>query len=171
MRKWIGAICSILASALTLSFLRIRAFEINLGVIEQGKYSGWELLTNKKVSEWDFASVKWYRIFTWILIVLAILLIVLSILQILANLNVLKISIILTRIGKVSLIALVIISVFTLLANIGIRTEWIDFFKNPSSEALGKIKEALEVGFSLWIISIVNLIIMFCCVIFAKNKK
>ncbi len=178
MKKWIGALCSALAGALSLVFLCIPAFSIEL--IGVKKYSGWKLITNKEVD--DFAkscgldgvtALTWYRIFAWILVVLAIVLIVVAVLQILANLNVIKVPAIIDTIGKYALIALAVVAVLALVANIGIRAEFVDFYKdkNASEATIKKVKEALTVGASLWVVAGINLVAAACANLFAKKAK
>ena len=103
MKKWIGAICSALAGVLSLVFLSLPAFVMDMGVLGEEKFSGWKLLTDKDLGKADMTAVTWYRIFAWILVVLAIVLIVLAVLQILANLNVIKMPEILTTINNYAL--------------------------------------------------------------------
>lgn len=178
MKKWIGALCSALAGVLSLVFLAIPAFSIETLGVE--KYSGWKLLTDKGVD--DFAKVcgmkevtalTWYRIFAWAIVVLAIVLILVAVLQILANLNVIKMPAIIDTVGKFALIALVLVSVCALIANIGVRAEFVDFYKDlKAPEAIIKqVKEALTVGASLWVVAGINLVAAVCANLFAKKAK
>ena len=172
MKKWIGALCSALAGVLSLVFLAIPAFVFGSGSSKES-YSGWEVLTDSDWGKANMTAVTWYRVFVWIVVVLAIVLIVLAVLQILANLNVIKMPAILTTINKVALIALVVVSILALVATFGIRSEFIDPAKDAGlkGDALKKYKEMYNVGASLWVVSIVNLVTAVCANLFAKAKK
>lgn len=171
MKKWIGALCSGLAGVLTLVFLSIPALTADLG--KEFKYSGWKLLTDSDLGKADFTAVTWYRIFAWILVVLAVVMIVVAVLQVLANLNIVKMPAILNTVANYALIGLVVVSVLALVANFGIRADWINLFKEPGmpKEVVKEIKEAFSVGAALWIVSIVNLVVAACANVFARAKK
>ncbi len=166
MKKWIGAICSGLAGVLSLVFLALPAFTTDYGSFG-GKHntSGWEMLTK---GEAELTAHTWYRIFAWILVVLAIVLIVMAVLQVLANLNVIKMPAILAKVNAYALIAIAVVAVLTLVANFGIRSEMIDPIKGK--EAIKAAKEAYSVGASLWIVAIVNVAAAVCGKLFAKNE-
>lgn len=179
MKKFLGAIISGLAGVLSLVFLAIPAFTIDYGVINQ-KYSGWDLLTTKDIAN-DFklmnkdsvVALNWYRIFAWVIVVVAVILIVLAVLQLLSSLNIIKMPAIIDTIAKYALIALAVASILALIANFGLRAEHIDVYKDlgAKGEALKRIKKAYDVGASLWIVSIINLIAAACANVFAKAKK
>lgn len=170
MKKWIGALCSGLAGVLTLVFLSIPAFVMDMGVGKE-KYSGWNILTDKQWKEADLTAVTWYRIFVWILVVLAVVLIVLAVLQILANLNVVKMPAILSKVNAYALIALAIVSILALVANFGIRSEQIDAVKDMfGKEAAKEAKEVYSIGASLWVVAIVNLIAAVMGKVFGKAE-
>lgn len=178
MKKWIGALCSGLAGVLSLVFLAIPAFSIETLGVE--KYSGYKLLNTNDVTDLaklvgkdGVTALTWYRVFAWIVIVLAVVLIVVAVLQILANLNIIKMPAIIDSIGKFALIALVVASVLALVANFGIRAEFIDYYKdnNAPAELVKEIKEALTVGASLWAVAITNFIAAVCANLFAKKAK
>lgn len=171
MKKWIGALCSGLAGILSLVFLAIPAFTMDMGVAEE-KYSGWKLLTDKAIGEADLTAVTWYRIFVWILVVLAVILIVLAVLQVLANLNVVKMPAILSKINAYALIALALVSILALVANFGIRSEQIDIIKDAfGKEAAKEAGEVYKVGASLWVVAIVNLIAAVMGKVFGKAEN
>ena len=168
MKKWIGALCSGLAGALTLIFLALPglAYKINfLGFKESDTTSGWKMLTEGKS---DMTALTWYRIFAWIVVVLAIVLIVLAVLQVLANLNVIKMPEILAKVNNFALIALVLVSILALIANFGIRAEMIK--EMGGKDVLESIGTSVSVGASLWLVSIVNLVAVVCANVFAKAK-
>lgn len=156
MKKWIGAICSAVASVLTFIFLAIPAFVVKeeaFGLTAKTKYSGYKLLTNKDVGDWDYTAVTWYRIFAWVLIILAVVLLVLAVLQILSNLGVVKMPEVVGKVNAYTLIAFAVVAVLALVAVFGIRAEIFD--------ELGiSAKEAKDLGFtvavsvSLWLTSI-----------------
>lgn len=168
MKKWIGALCSGLAGVLTLVFLAIPALTVDLG--KEFKYSGWKLLTDSDLGKADFTAVTWYRIFAWILVVLAIVMIVVAVLQVLANLNIVKMPAILNTVANYALIGLVIVSVLALVASFGIRADWINFFKEPGmpKEIIKEIKEAFSIGAGLWIVAIVNTILAVVDIVMSK---
>ena len=56
MKKWIGALCSALAGALSLVFLCIPALSIEMRG-EKESYSGWKLLTDKTIGESEYTAV------------------------------------------------------------------------------------------------------------------
>lgn len=165
MKKWIGALCSALAGALTLVFLALPGIVTKvLGTTEN--VSGWRMLTEGKA---DMTATTWYRIFAWIMVVLAIVLIVLAVLQILANLNIIKMPEILAKVNNFALIALVLVSILALVANFGIRAEMID--DAGGKDVLKLLDASVSVGASLWLVSIVNLVAAACANVFAKAKK
>ena len=171
MKKWIGALCSGLAGVLTLVFLTMPALTFKM-MGEKESYSGWKLLTDSDIAKADYTAVTWYRIFAWILVVLAVVLIVLAVLQILANLNIVKMPAILSTVGKFALIGLVLVSILALLANIGIRAEMIDEFKDAlGKDAAKEYGKMLKIGASLIVVTVVNLIACVCGNLFAKNEK
>ena len=179
MKKWIGALCSALAGALSLVFLCIPAFVVDFSYAPE-KYSGWKLLNTKDFNEIaevagkeTLTALTWYRVFAWILVVLAIVLILVAVLQILANLNVIKVPAIIDTIGKYALIALAVVAILTLVANIGIRAEMIgEYEKLGAPEAIIKeYKKALSVGASLWVVAGINLVAAVCANLFAKKAK
>ena len=172
MKKWIGALCSALAGALSLVFLCIPALTFEM-MGEKESYSGWKLLTDEAIGKSEYTAVTWYRIFAWILVVLAIVLIVIALLQVLANLNVIKMPAIIDTIGKYALIALAVVAILTLVANIGIRAEMIgEYEKLGAPEAIIKeYKKALSVGASLWVVAGINLVAAVCANLFAKKAK
>ncbi|MBQ7880347.1 MAG: hypothetical protein IJ358_00695 [Clostridia bacterium] len=170
MKKWIGALCSALAGVLSLVFLSLPVFTVDMGTLGSEKTSGWKMLTDKTVGEADITAVTWYRIFAWILVVLAIVLIVMAVLQILANLNVIKMPAILTTINNFALLALVVVSILALVANYGIRSEQIDMVTDAFGKEAGKeAAKAYGVGASLWVVTVVNAIAAVCANVFAKK--
>lgn len=170
MKKFLGAIISGLAGVLSLVFLSLPALSMDYGFGKES-VSGWEILTDKSWGEADMTAVTWYRIFAWIVVVLAIVLIVLAVLQLLSSLGVIKMPAILTTINNYALIALAVVSILALVANFGIRGELIDVAKDFGGKAAAKeAKEAYSVGASLWIVAIVNVIAAVCGKVF-KTKK
>ena len=137
MKKWIGALCSGLAGVLSLVFLAMPAFTMKAFGAKES-FSGWDILTKKEWAELDLTAVTWYRIFAWIMVVLAIVLIVVAILQVLANLGVIKMPAIVSTVAKYALIAIAVAAVLTLVANFGIRSEQIDGFKDTFGKAAAK---------------------------------
>jgi len=178
MKKFLGAIISGLAGVLSLVFLTIPAFSMDMGISTE-KYSGWELLKTKDIT--DLAKVigmdgvtalTWYRILAWILVIVAIVLVVVAVAQLLSALGIIKVPAIVDTVAKYALIALAVVSILALIANIGIRAEFINYYKdNKAPEAIIKqVKEALSVGAALWIVAIVNAIAAVCGNLFkAKN--
>ncbi|MBQ7798201.1 MAG: hypothetical protein IJ371_03675 [Clostridia bacterium] len=167
MKKFLGAIVSGLAGVLSLVFLAMPAFKAK----GAGSESGWDLLTDKAIGESDMTAVTWYRIFAWILVVLAIVLIIVAVLQLLSALNVIKLPAIVNTIAKYALIALAVVSVLALVANFGIRSESIDNFKEYFGKAAAKeYGKNLSVGASLWIVSIVNIVAAVCSKVFVKAE-
>jgi len=166
MKKWIGALCSGLAGVLSLVFLAMPALKFK----GMESYSGWDLLTDKTIGKSDLTAVTWYRIFAWILVVLAIVLIVVAILQVLANLGVIKMPAIVSTVAKYALIAIAVAAVLTLVANFGIRSEQIDGFKDTFGKAAAKeYGKNISVGIALWFVAIVNVAAAVCGKLFAKN--
>ena len=152
MKKWIGAICP--------------AFKVK----GAGSNSGWELLTDEAIGKADITAVTWYRIFAWILVVLAIVLIVMAVLQVLANLGVIKMPAILAKVNAYALIAIAVVAVLTLVANFGIRAEMIDPYEKISKDAAKEYGKQLSVGIALWLVTIVNVAAAVCGKLFAKNE-
>ena len=178
MKKFLGAIISGLAGVLSLVFLSIPAFSVE--TISTTKYSGWKLMKTedidnlaKMVGMKDVTALSWYRILAWIIVVVAVILIVLAVLQLLSALGVVKMPAIIDTVAKYALIALAIVSVLALIATMGIRTEFIDYYeKNKAPAALIKeLKESLTVGASLWAVAITNVIAAVCGNLFAKKAK
>ncbi len=169
MKKWIGALCSGLAGVLSLVLLAVPAFRFTVAKEEVVKYSGWELLTEEIVGKWDFAAVTWYRIFAWVLVVLAVVLIVMAVLQVLANLNIIKMPAILTTINKYALVGVVLVSILALVANFGIRADAIKDM--GGKEVVEAMKAKVSVGASLWLVAIVNLVAGACANVFDRAKK
>lgn len=179
MKKFLGAIISGLAGVLSLVFLTIPAFSMEvIGVTT--KYSGWKLLKTdditdlaKMVDKDGVTALTWYRILTWIIVVVAVILIVVAVLQLLSGLGVIKMPAIVDTIAKYALIALAVVSILALIANIGIRTEFIDYYEKNKApkEMIKALKESLSVGASLWIVAIVNTIAAVCGNLFAKKAK
>lgn len=170
MKKWIGAICSALGGILTLVFLSIPGIIVKIdfmGMTTTEKWSGWKLLTNKDVGNWDYAAVTWYRIFAWILVVLAVILIVMAILQVLSNLRIVRMPSVLAKINTVALLSLVVVSILALVANFGIRAEMID---DAGGKEVVKTMGSISVGASLWVISIINLVAGVLAGVFARAK-
>lgn len=172
MKKWIGAICSGLAGVLTLIFLAMPAFVLDYGAFGKDKYSGYKLLSTKDFAEADTA-IGWYRIFAWILIVLAVVMIVIAVLQILNNLNVVKMPAILDKVGMLGLVALAIVAVLTLLATFGIRWEFLDLAKDwgIKGDSLKEFKDRLVVGVSIWFVVIANIVTAVCANVFGRKAK
>lgn len=173
MKKWIGALCSALAGVLTLVFLAVPAFIQEIPGLPVQKASGWKLLTDSDWGKSDFTAVTWYRIFAWILVVLAIVMIVVAVLQVLANLKIVKMPGILNTVANYALIGLVVVSILALVANFGIRADVINVYKQPGmpDSVIKEIKEAFSVGAGLWIVAVVNLVVAACANVFAKAKK
>ena len=159
MKKFLGAIISGAVGVLTLIFLTMPAFEKE-SLLKTNKYSGWDLLTNKGVGKWEFTAVNWYRIFAWVLVVLAVILIVMAVIQLLSSLGIVKISKMFTKLTIWTLVAILVVSVLTLAANFGIRGEWID---------VTRAKDAYGVGVSLWFVAITNLIGAVAGKVFVKD--
>ena len=171
MKKCIVALCSALAGVLSLVFLAMPAFTVDLAT--KTNLSGWELLTGDKIETYQLMVAKesitaltWYRIFAWIMVVLAVILIVVALLQILSNVGIIKMPESLTAIGNYALIALVVVSILALVANFGIRAEFVDI-KGAEKE----LKKIFGMGASLWCVTIANLIAGVCANLFAKPKK
>ena len=168
MKKWIGALCSGLAGVLSLIFLAMPALAFKmLGYKES--YSGWKLLTDADIAKADYTAVTWYRIFAWILVVLAIALIVVAVLQVLANLNVIKLPAIVNTVANYALIAVAVVAVLTLVANFGIRAEMID--EMGGKKILEAMKASISVGVALWFTTIVNIAAAVCGKVFAKSEN
>lgn len=167
MKKWIGTISSALAGILTMVFLAIPALTMKTPLGSEN-YSGWDILTDKAFADIDFTSVTWYRIFAWIMVVLAIILIVMAVLQLFANLKVIKMPAILSTINSVALIAIAIFAILTLIANFGIRAEFIDMF--GGKEILELSNSKIVVNASLWLTAILNVITAVCGSLFAQKK-
>ncbi|MFQ6723717.1 MAG: hypothetical protein ACLRFE_00080 [Clostridia bacterium] len=179
MKKFLGAIVSGLAGVLSLVFLSIPAFTVDL-TISTEKYSGWKLLKTedfdviaKSTNKETLTALTWYRILTWILIVVAVVLIVLAVLQLLSALKVVKMPAIIDTAAKYALIVLAVVSILALIANIGIRSEIINTAKDLGlkDKALDAVKDMYAVGASLWIVAIVNAIAAVCGNLFAKKAK
>ncbi len=171
MKKWIGALCSGLAGVLSLVFLAMPALKMK----GADPASGWDLLTDKVWGEMDLTAVTWYRIFAWIMVVLAIVLIIVAILQVLANLNVIKMPEIISKVAKYALIAVAVSAVLVLVAGFGIRGEMIDMYKDLlgglAAKEYGKM---LSVGIGLWLVvvtAIVALIIVILTEIIKSSDK
>ena len=157
MKKWMGAICSAVASILTFIFLAIPAFTVKMsamGMSEKENASGYKILTDKDWGDIDFTAVTWYRIFAWILIVLAVVLLVLAVLQILSNLNVVKMPNIVETINFYALIAFAVVAILALISLFGIRAEYFDRFGVTAKQAK-ELGLTISIGASLWIVSIV----------------
>lgn len=173
MKKWIGAICSAVASVLTFIFLAIPAWVVKfnvLGMSTTDKYSGYKLLTDKEIGESDFTAVTWYRIFAWILIVLAVILLVLAVLQILANLNVVKMPEVVGKVNAYTLIAFAVVAILALVALFGIRAEYFNELHVTAKEA----KEAgltIAVSAGLWLTSIVAVVAAVVNAVLPKTLK
>lgn len=179
MKKFLGAIISGLAGVLSLVFLAIPAFTIDFGLTTE-KYSGWKLLKTdditdlaKSVKMDGVTALTWYRILTWIIVVVAIVLIIVAVLQLLSCLGIVKLPAIIDTVAKYALIALAVVSVLALIANFGIRAEFIDYYKdNKAPEALIKsLKEDLTVGTALWFVAITNVIAAVCGNLFTKKAR
>lgn len=178
MKKWIGALCSAVAGALSLVFLSIPAFAVEM-MGEKESYSGWKLLNTddfemfaKLANKDSLTALTWYRVFAWILVVLAIVLMVVAVLQILANLNIIKMPAIINTVGKFALIALVVVSVCALAANFGIRSEVLDICEDlAGAEYAKELGKFFKVGASLWIVAGINLVAAVCANLFAKEAK
>ena len=172
MKKFLGAIVSGLAGVLSLVFLAIPAFVFDGGALGKEKVSGWKILTDKAWGEADMTAVTWYRIFAWIMVVLAIVLIVVAVVQLLSALNVIKVPAIVDTVAKYALIALAVVSILALIANFGIRSEMIDPAKDAGlkGDALKAYEDRYKVGASLWIVAIVNTIAAVCGNLFGKAK-
>ena len=179
MKKFLGAIVSGLAGVLSLVFLSIPAFTIDMG-IKTTKYSGWKLLKTDDVTDLakmvdmkGVTALTWYRILTWIIIVVAVILIVLAVLQLLSALGVVKMPAIIDTVAKYALIALAIVSILALIANFGIRSEFVDYYeKNKApAELIKELKKSLTVGASLWAVAITNVIAAVCGNLFAKKAN
>ena len=168
MKKWIGAICSGLAGVLSLVFLALPALTFKMAGYKESN-TGWELLTDKAIGEADMAAVTWYRIFAWILVVLAIVLIIVAVLQILANLGVIKMPAIVATVAKYALIAIAVAAVLTLVANFGIRAESIKDM--GGKKLLDLMKASISVGIALWLVAIVNVAAAVCGKLFAKSEN
>lgn len=157
MKKWMGAICSAVASILTFIFLAIPTFVVKMsamGFSEKETYSGYKLLTDKDLGDVDYTAVTMYRIFAWILIVLAVVLLVLAVLQILSNLNVVKMPKALGTINFYALIAFAVVAILALISVFGIRSETFDDFGVTAKEAK-ELGLTISVSAGLWIVSIV----------------
>ena len=179
MKKFLGAIISGLAGVLSLVFLAIPAFSIEL-MGTTTKYSGWKLLrtddivgTTKLFGMDSNTALTWYRILTWIIVVVAVILIVLAVLQLLSSLGVIKMPAIIDTVAKYALIVLAVVSILALIANFGIRTEIINYGKDKKfpSEEIKLLKEVFSVGAALWVVAIVNTIAAVCGNLFAKKAK
>lgn len=178
MKKWIGAICSGLAGVLSLILLAIPTFKVDYAYLDKS-YSGWNLLTTKDfndiaklVDKDTLTALTWYRVFAWILIVLAIVMIVVAVLQILANLNIIKVPAIVDTVAKYALIALAVVSVLVLIANFGIRSEVIDVAeKIGGKENAKQIAKYYKTGVGLWLVAIANIASAVCANLFAKKAK
>ena len=178
MKKWIGALCSALAGALSLVFLCIPAFVVDFSYAPE-KYSGWKLLNTKDFNEIaevagkeTLTALTWYRVFAWILVVLAIVLIVIALLQVLANLNVIKMPAIIDTVAKYALIALAVVAILALVANFGIRSEILDVAKDVVGEDGAKeMAKYYKIGASLWVVAGINLVAAVCANLFAKKAK
>jgi len=168
MKKWIGALCSGLAGVLSLVFLAMPAFTMKAFGAKES-FSGWDILTKKEWAELDLTAVTWYRIFAWIMVVLAIVLIVVAILQVLANLGVIKMPAIVSTVAKYALIAIAVAAVLTLVANFGIRAEYIKEIVG-GKKVLEAAKGSISVGIALWFAAIVNVAAAVCGKLFAKNE-
>lgn len=157
MKKWMGAICSAVASILTFIFLAIPAFTVKMsamGMTEKENASGYKILTDKDWADMDLTAVTWYRIFAWILIILAVVLLVLAVLQILSNLNVVKMPNVVGTINFYALIALAVVAILTLISLFGIRAEYFDELGVTAKQAK-ELGFTISIGASLWIVSIV----------------
>jgi hypothetical protein len=180
MKKFLGAIVSGLAGVLSLIFLAIPAFSIEF-MGEAEKYSGWKLLKTDDITKFgeglmnmkSNTSLTLYRVFAWILVIIAIVLIVLAVLQLLSALGVVKMPAIIDTVAKYALIALAVVSIFALIANFGIRSEFINFAKDKKfpEEAIKQLKEMFSIGASLWIVAITNIAAAVCGNLFVKKAK
>jgi hypothetical protein len=180
MKKWIGALCSGLAGILSIIFLAIPAFVIDNDYFGSEKLTGWDLLTGDEITnvtkltinQDGLTALTWYRIFVWVLVVLSIILIIIAVLQILSNLKIVRLPSILTTITKYALIALAVVSLFALIANFGIRSELVNEAGKLFGSEVKKIaKEMFSTSASLWLVTIVNVIIAACANIFVKSGK
>ena len=179
MKKFLGAIVSGLAGVLSLVFLSIPAFSIEM-MGETTKYSGWKLLKTDDITDLakmvgmdGVTALTWYRILAWIIVVVAVVLIVLAVLQLLSALGVVKMPAIINTVAKYALIALAVVSILALIANFGIRSEFVDYYeKNKApAEMIKELKKSLTVGASLWIVAIVNTIAAVCGNLFVKKAN
>ncbi len=168
MKKWIGALCSGLAGVLSLVFLALPAFALK-GYGFKESYSGYDLLTKKEWGEMDLTAVTWYRIFAWIMVVLAIVLIIVAILQVLANLNVIKMPEIISKVAKYALIAIAVSAVLVLVAGFGLRAEYIKEIVG-GKKVLEAAKGSVSVGIALWLAAVVNVVAAVCAKVFAKAE-
>lgn len=160
MKKFLGAIVSGLAGVLSLVFLALPGLVTKMnfmGIKESENTSAWKMLTEGKA---EYTAVTWYRIFAWILVVLAIVLIVVAVLQLLSSLGVIKMPTIVNKIAIYALVGLAVVSILALVANFGIRAEMIK--DAGGKDVLKAIGITLSVGASLWIVSIVNVIAAVC---------
>lgn len=160
MKKWIGAICSAVASVLTFIFLAIPAFTIKatvLGVSTSEDYSGYKLLTDKNLGDAGYTAITWYRIFAWVLIILAVVLLVLAVLQILANLKIVKMPEVVGKVNAYTLIVFAVVAILALIAVFGIRAECFDDMHLTAKEAK-ELGITISVAASLWLTSIVAVI-------------
>jgi hypothetical protein len=165
MKKFLGAIISGLAGVLSLVFLAIPAMSMDYG-IEKENVSGWKILTDEAWGKADMTAVTWYRIFAWILVVLAVILIVAAVIQLLSSLGVIKVPAIVNTVAKYALTALAVVSILALIANFGIRGEMIDQAEIFGSTAKKAAEEAYSVGAALWVVSIINAIAAVCTNLF-----
>ena len=170
MKKFLGAIVSGLAGVLSLVFLSLPAFIIDRDILGESNTSGWKMLTE---GESKLTALTWYRVFAWVLVVLAVVLIVVAIIQLLSAFNIIKVPAIVDTCAKYALIALAVVSVLALVANFGIRSEFIDPFKDAGlkGDALKAYEDMYKVGASLWVVSIVNIVAAVCGNLFAKKAK
>ena len=178
MKKFLGAIVSGLAGVLSLIFLAIPAFSVEIAG-DATKYSGWKLLKTKdfveiaKVANKEtLTSLTWYRVFAWILIIIAIALIVLAVLQLLSTLNIVKMPAIIDVVAKYALIALAVVSIATLIANMCVRSEILSIAEDIAGKELAEeMGKYYKIGASLWVVAITNIAAAVCGNLFVKNSK
>lgn len=175
MKKWIGTICSAVASILTFIFLALPAWAIKPIMGETVSFNGYKLIGGKYEGEKLFAkdsfleSSPWnlYRVFAIILIVLAVLLALYAVFTLLVNLNVVKVSGDWINIVNCALITLTfVVAVVALISALridnGILSTWKKLDANMTMKDLKTALGEMSVKAGLWLVAIANLLSAGC---------
>ena len=165
MKKYIGALCSGIASILTFVFLALPAWameRVYASVTFGESFSGYQLISGKAgdvdLTELEIGALSRYRIFAIILLVLAVILALYTIVMILANLKVIKLNAgLISLINNVLLIVITVVSVLALTAVLSINGD-IASELHTTVDDLKKMYDTIGTQIGLWLVVAVNAI-------------